>query len=360
MNTIVANVKKIAVLRANEVGDFIVALPALEALRNAYPNAEISLLAKPWHKEFLLHRRSPIDRVIVVPVSRGVRIEQYMTEDSQELKQFFIEMKKELFDIAIQLHGGGKNSNSFIQKLGAKLIIGMCTPDSLNLDRYVLYNLYHHEVLRYIEVVGLIGARPVTMTPTLEVTEKDIKKSQKVISRVRKPFVVIHPGAHDSRRQWYPYYFAKVADGLVKHGYEIIVTGIEDEKFVVDSVLKEMKSKGTNACGKLSLSGLIGLFSQADLLIANDTGPLHVARAVGTKTVGIYWGPHAITWGLTNSNKHAILLSWLVNCPKCGLSYAAGYPLQPTTPDCGHIDSFVYLVKPDEVISSAMELLRVT
>src|SRR5436309_7008981 len=68
----VRGVRKIAVLRANALGDFIFALPALEALRAAYPQAEIVLLAKGWHATFLKGRPGPVDRVVVVPPCEGV------------------------------------------------------------------------------------------------------------------------------------------------------------------------------------------------------------------------------------------------------------------------------------------------
>ena len=75
------NIKKIAILRANALGDFLVTLPAIDAIRAAYPNAEIVLLGKPWHKEFLIKGRCVIDRVIVVPPLKGIRDEKVMEEN---------------------------------------------------------------------------------------------------------------------------------------------------------------------------------------------------------------------------------------------------------------------------------------
>ncbi len=89
------NIQKIAVLRANALGDFIVTLPALKAIRSAYPGAEIVLLGKPWHLDFLTSGRTPIDRVIVVPVKKGIRTETNKAEDENEVKEFLIQMQKE-------------------------------------------------------------------------------------------------------------------------------------------------------------------------------------------------------------------------------------------------------------------------
>ncbi|MEJ7682000.1 MAG: hypothetical protein WKG06_29940 [Segetibacter sp.] len=76
------NIHKIAVLRANALGDFIVTLPALKAIRSTYPDAEIVLLGKPWHKEFLIEGRTPVDRVIIVPVKK-----------ESEQRQIWLKMK---------------------------------------------------------------------------------------------------------------------------------------------------------------------------------------------------------------------------------------------------------------------------
>src|SRR5687767_9031601 len=69
----VPDVERIAVLRANALGDFIFILPALDALRAAYPQAELVLLGAPWHAELLRDRPGPVDRVLVVPPAPGIR-----------------------------------------------------------------------------------------------------------------------------------------------------------------------------------------------------------------------------------------------------------------------------------------------
>ena len=67
------DVRRIAVLRANALGDFIFTLPALDALRCAYPSAEIVLLGAPWHAKLWRDRPGPVDRVLVVPPAPGIR-----------------------------------------------------------------------------------------------------------------------------------------------------------------------------------------------------------------------------------------------------------------------------------------------
>ncbi len=92
-------------LRANALGDFIFVLPALEALRAAYPQAEIVLLGAPWHAQ-LWRDRPGVDRVLVVPPAPGIRT---ATEGEPEssIVDFLAAARAERFDLALQLHGGG-------------------------------------------------------------------------------------------------------------------------------------------------------------------------------------------------------------------------------------------------------------
>jgi len=105
------SVQKIAVLRVNTLGDFIFALPALQSLRNSYRKAEIVLLGRQWHADFLKDRPSPLDRVVVVPPVRGVNNPPEKDDDPGVVQQFIEQMVGERFDLGIQVHGDGRYSN---------------------------------------------------------------------------------------------------------------------------------------------------------------------------------------------------------------------------------------------------------
>lgn len=347
---LVPNVKKIAVLRANGLGDFIFALPAIQNLRQAYPEAEIVLLGLPWHASFLTGRPSlPIDRVVVVPVCKGVRDGEGLREDEGELERFFLTMELEKFDMAIQIHGGGRHSNPFILKLGAKLTAGSRTPDAAPLDRSIPYIYWQPEKLRYLEVMSLVGAHPLALEPKLALTEADIASSNFIFPPEEQPFVVIHPAVSDGRRRWPPERFAAVGDRLADNGALVILTGMATEQEIVGKVMESMSTVPVNLCGSLPLGGLAGLFSRASLVVANDSGPLHLARAVGTRTVGIYWCGNFITAGTSNLGSNRCLLSWRLECPTCGENCIYSY--------CDHHDSFVAEVTVKEVASAALDLL---
>jgi hypothetical protein len=101
----VEGARRIAVLRANALGDLLVAWPALDALRNAYPDAELVLLAREWHREFLDARPGPIDRVVVLPPIRGVSVPDDAQAPDDPPPGFLAAMRREGFDLALQLHG---------------------------------------------------------------------------------------------------------------------------------------------------------------------------------------------------------------------------------------------------------------
>ncbi|WP_207423000.1 glycosyltransferase family 9 protein [Desertivirga brevis] len=356
--TNIPNPKKIAVLRANALGDYIFVLPALQALRNKFQDAEIVLLGRPWHKEYLDGRPGPVDRVIVVPPYPGISEREGFEPDQDEMNAFYDEMKKEHFDIAFQLHGGGGNSNPFLLKLGAKLTVGLKTPFAAALDISVPYVYYFSEVLRYLEVVAKVGAKTTEIEPAASVTPEDIQEARNIIGFPEKPVAVIHPGASDLRRRWPGEHFAEIADDLAAKGYIVYVTGVPFEQEVVDKVMQHVQAKDQviNLCNKLKLSGMTGLLSLADLLISNDTGPLHLARALKTPTVGIYWFGNLITGLPMSTSYNRSLLSGILNCPLCGLASAKFGKDDPGT--CKHDTSFVAEVSVDAVRESIEELIE--
>lgn len=349
------DIHKIAVVRANGLGDLIFALPALTALRATYPKAEIVYIGKPFHQAFFAGRPGPVDRVVVAPVSRGVREEPGQTPDPDGLASFFKRMGAEKFDLALQLHGGGRNSNPFVLNLGARYSAGTRTPDAPLLDFWVPYVYYQREILRWLEVVALVGARTERIHPEVAVLQSDLDEARSVLVDEDQPFIVIHPGATDRRRQWPVERFAAVGDALAGRGLAVYVTGTGDEKPLVDAVVEAMRRPVTNLCDKLSIGGMVGLLKMAALLITNDTGPMHLAEAVGSSTVGIYWGPNVITAGAMTQCNHRPQLSWILQCPLCGADLR---PHDMLYERCDHDTSFTAKVTVEDVLAAAHELLE--
>jgi ADP-heptose:LPS heptosyltransferase len=347
---LVPDVRRIAVLRANAIGDFIFTLPALEALRAAYPGAEIVLLGQRWHEMFLTSRPSPVDRVIAIPRCRGVGEPEDFVNDTEALDQFFSRMVEERFDLAVQIHGGGRYSNPFINRLQARLTVGLKSTDAEPLDRWMPYVYFQHEIPRFLEVVAMVGAGLVTLEPRVTLTDGDIKEAADVVPPNDAPLVVLHPGAGDLRRRWPPEKFAAVGDALAAAGARVAVVGArEDERQVVEAVIGTMRANAQNLWEKLSLGGLAGLLDRCAVVVSNDSGPLHLAAAVRTRTVGIYWCFNLVNAGSLTRTLHRPQLSWRLECPVCGINCLAGH--------CDHQASFVADVPVEQVTAAALELL---
>lgn len=275
------------------------------------------------------------------------------TPDPAEQERFFAAMQGEQFDLAVQIHGGGRNSNPFVQKLGARITAGLATADAPLLDFTVPYVYYQSEIMRYLEVAAQIGAVTSAIEPRIMVIERDLAEARAQVPDTAR-LVVLHPGASDQRRRWPAAQFAAVGDALAAENYRIAVTGVGAERETVDAVISAMQVPALNLCDALSIGGLAGLLSQATLVVSNDTGPFHLAGAVGTPAVGIYWLPNLINSITPFRSTRRAAVSWRMTCPICNA------PLLHQTyaeASCNHRASVVAEVPVEVVLGFAHELL---
>jgi len=393
----VPRVERIAVLRANAVGDLVVALPALHALRRAYPQARISLLARDWHRRFLEGRPSPVDEVIVLPASIDLGAgapeagEGEAQADAEEAGAFLAQLRDRRFDIALQLHGGGVHSNPFVRALGARVSAGLCARDAPPLDRNLTYRALHPEVLRLLEAVALVGAHGCEVEPRLAVIESDRIEAAQALEAAaalqpagalhvagalqaadalhaaggcyaddaggradrwaagaQPPLLVLQPGCTDPRRAWPAESFAAIGDHCARRGARVVLNGTAAEAPTLARVRAAMREPVTDLAGVLSLGGLLGLLERARLLVSNDTGTAHLARAIDLPSVTICWIGNLASYGPMSCERHAVALSWQVHCPRCGRLNVADR--------CEHDDSFVATVGSHEVLALVDDL----
>ena len=311
-------VQRIAVLRANALGDFLVVVPALQALRDAYPGAQITVMGSPWLPELLQSRPGPWDRAVVAPNYPGIRGQPPRARIGSEVKGFVQEHRALDYDLAVQMQGGGRNSNSFIRELRARLAVGPRTPDAEPLDRMTPYLPHRHEVLRWLEVVALVGAYGPgsvdALTPRLAVTAADIAESRAARPH-DDPFVAVHVGALDPRRRWPLTHFIELVSLLERDGLSVVLVGSQLDRHLSHSVA-QARPHCSDLSGQLSLGGTLGLLSRAAAFAGNDSGPRHLAVAAGTPTVGIFWAPNVLTFGPLTGPHHAAIAFRNV-CPLC-------------------------------------------
>ncbi len=345
------DVRKIAVLRPNAVGDFMFCLPALHALKDRYPEAELVYLGLPWHVEFLAGRPGPVDRTLAIPPIEGISASAGVSCGKSDGEQFLTAVRSEHFDIALQMYGGGRYANPLVSQFGARLTVGMRTPDAAPLDRCVAHGGVVNRRLQLLEVAALAGANAWPMRSHLQATDADRRQASALVSLAPgQRLVILQPAATDPRRCWPASRFASVADALVEEGALVAINGTASEARVVDSVLDTMRHPAINLSGRASLNGLCGLLERAALVVSNDTGPLHMALALGRPCVGIWWFTNLIESAPLCQHNHRAALSTRVHCPLCGQ--------ENTVHRCEHNVSFVDDVSLEEVTALSIDLFR--
>lgn len=342
----VPGVRRIAVLRANAIGDFVFALPALAALRSAYPQAQIVLLARAWHARFLAARPGPVDRVVVLPGIPGVTVPADAPADPAAA-ECVDTLRAAHFDLALQWHGGGRYSNPLVLRLGAGVSAGLRSAGAAALDRNLEYLSWRNERLRLLEAAALVGAPATVLAPSLAVTPADRAAAAAVLPPGARALAVLQPGATDPRRRWPVPAFAEVGDWLVRQGFDVAINGSAEEAALVRSVQQAMREPAHIVTP--DLGALAGLLERAALVVASDTGPLYLAEAIGTATVAIYWCGNALVSGPLTAARHRAAIAWRIDCPVCGM--------RNIEERCSHDASFVADVRVDEVLGHVRALL---
>jgi lipopolysaccharide heptosyltransferase II len=208
-----------------------------------------------------------------------------------------------------------------------------------------------HEVRRQLDLVATIGCRTTKERMSLRVPEDAHHRVLQILAELgidlKRPLVIIHPGATATSRRYPPEGFAQVARRLVLGGnFQVIFTGGESERELVEGIQATTDTDSYSLVGCLNLAELAGLIEIAHLLISNNTGPVHIAAAVGTPVVDLYalTNPQHTPWGVPNR-----VLFHDVPCKFCYKSIC---------PE-GHYHC-LRLVTPDEVFRAACELFSET
>ena len=287
---------KILIIKLGAIGDIIHTLPALAAIRTAFPAAEISWAAELRSAE-ILRGNELVDNLIEVDTKsfRGGRvIEKMLLEGARQIKN----LRQHDFDIAMDFQGLLKSG--MIAKLsGAKTRWGFSRRDLREPPARVFYTNMA-EIPKNAHVIrrnlALAAASLAIDSPTGEIafpiftTEQHKNEADRIAARVGPNFAILNPAGGWVTKLWHPEKFGRVADLLWEEfGMESIVVTGPNEAALASQVIAASGS-GKTILAEPSLKGFYELSKRARIYIGGDTGPTHLAIAAGAPVVGIF-GP---------------------------------------------------------------------
>jgi lipopolysaccharide heptosyltransferase II len=334
--------KKILCIRLDAIGDVLMTTPAIKALKQT-DDREITLLTSASGGA-IASLVPEIDRVITYdPPWMKATVPRLHSQPEWAMVET---LREGGFDAAVIF-------TVFSQNPLPSALLAHCHENPYQLlTNWVLdpepSSGIRHEVRRQLDLVASVGAHLDDERLSLRVPDSHYQRvlhvSQRCGLNIEQPWVVIHPGATAPSRRYPAEGFATVARRLVLDANcHIVFTGTEPERSLVESIQAAMGVESISLVGELELADMAALLAIAPLLIANNTGPAHIAAAVGTPVVDLYalTNPQHTPWGVPSR-----VLFHDVPCKFCYKSIC---------PEGHH--HCLRLVEPDAVFKAACELL---
>ncbi|MBI3321471.1 MAG: lipopolysaccharide heptosyltransferase II [Candidatus Omnitrophica bacterium] len=293
--------KRILVIRLDRLGDVVLSTPVLQALREHVPHAFIAMMVRPACRDVVAGHPS-LNEVIV-----------YEKEGAQRsllgTVRFARGLRRYAFDTALILHP--TNRSHWIPRLaGIPVRIGYNRKSAWLLTHRLPHRKQRgdkHEAEYTLELLRIFGLHPGRPHPLVSVQAGAQERLASVLTdqgfNATARVVAIHPAASCPSKRWMPERFAEVADRLIEQvNVQVVLVAGVAEIGPARAVEGAMRHRALNLAGKLSVAELAALLQRCALLISNDSGPVHVAAAVGTPVVAIFgrnqrglssrrWGP---------------------------------------------------------------------
>ncbi len=308
--------EKVLVRATNWVGDLVMSTPALAAIRKNFPEARISVLVKPPLQE-LLEGNPAVDEVIVYD-----RKDLY--KGPAGVARMAKELRKKKFNRAILLQNAFEAALiAFLANIPVRM--GYSTDGrGLLLSKSVKVadeTRGKHQVHYYLDLLASLGLKAEPSAPKLYVTKEELKEAGRLLMENGigndEMVVGINPGAqYGVAKRWHPERFGGVADRLA-HDYKakVIIFGGPGDVAVAGSVEASMRARPLNLAGKTSMRGLMALIKKCRIFITNDTGPMHVAAALGVPTLAVFGSTDPVATGPFGPANRVVREP--VNCSPC-------------------------------------------
>lgn len=279
--------RKILVVQLWGIGETILMLPALNALRKKFPDSQIDVLATIRNRDVFFNNKN-INKVYIAKLN-PFSILKFIIKNFKKY-DLVIDMEEYLNVSAIMSFFAGRNIVGYSHGPRSKLY-----------DYRVDYNDKQHAVQTFLDLVRAIGLKHDNdKLPKLDYSKTDANKVKAFLknNKVKNNdlLVCVAPGtAESAKSRMWPYErYADLCDEIItRHNAKIVFTGTPNEADLVKSIQNRMehKDKTINAAGDINLNQLFYLMTRCKLFIGNDSGPMHIAAAQGIKTLGLF-GPN--------------------------------------------------------------------
>jgi heptosyltransferase-2 len=305
-----SHISKILVRPPNWIGDAVMSTPALGALRAAFPSSEIVLAANPAICE-LMRPHLFCDRVIVYDKKgphKGIgglwKLCRLLARERFDLAVLF----QNAIEAAIIARLAGIRTRAGYSTDGRAILLTHPVRVSKEARRL-------HQTQYYLNMLAGLGIPPVGQELRLQCTAEEKSTAGGVLGQGR--WAAINPGAaYGSAKRWPAERFAQVADALASDfGFKLLLVGGQGEASIGSEIEAAMRSKPLNLVGRTSVRQLMALLASVDLVITNDSGPMHVAAAFDRPIVALF-GPtdHCATSPLCS---RSLLVRKETECAPC-------------------------------------------
>lgn len=280
---------RILLIKLSSFGDVLHALPTLEALRQAFPAAQITWLVEEAFAP-LLTGHPALNEVWPVPrVRLGQKVRR---EEAFNLLNLLRRVRATPFDLVIDLQGLLKSA-LWVALAKSPRKVGYDRTRELSYlvltERLPPFDPEAHAVWRYLNVARHLGAPPAL--PRFRLGLVPVWPDS--LGLPDNGFVVLHPGARWPTKVWPAASWAQLGDWLSREKkLAVVITGSAVDRDLAGEIAGRMQEKALNLAGRTSLAELAGVMQKARLAVTADTGPMHLAAALGTRVVAIF-GPTA-------------------------------------------------------------------
>ena len=281
--------KNVLVRGVNWIGDSVMTLPALRALRMGLPGAKLSLLVKPWVSP--VYENNPdVDEIISYTDKHRNVIGKLSLAWMLRKRNFCgAILFQNAFDAALITFLAGIKNRFGYRRDGRGFLLTTAVPVPPNEKKV-------HQIYYYLNLIGKLGIKAEYSDPYIYLGLDERLHARNLLKEIKRPVLGINPGAtYGSAKRWFPERFADIANWFIQDTSGSVVIfgggseiGIADE--IYRNVYPEFRSSDSviSMAGKTSLRDLISLISECDAFLTNDSGPLHIAYAVRTPLVALF------------------------------------------------------------------------